>query len=157
MGGRRFTLLTHADLVERAARWLRNTKRCGVVLTECSNGREIADAMGWNMRQSLLVECKTSRADFLRDRHKPTRRIPELGCGNYRYYMTPRGLLRIEELPEKWGLLEIHGKIVRVVKKAESFSDDGVRAREFRMLYSQVYLMQEKERLQDDARKEGTS
>lgn len=132
----------HTDLVERAARWLRSTKRCGVVLTECSNGREVADAMGWSMWQSFLVECKTSRADFLRDRHKLVRRLPELGCGNYRYYITPRGLLKIEELPEKWGLLEIRGKIVRVLKKAEPFSGDGVRAREFRMLYSQVYLMQ---------------
>ena len=75
--------LTHAEIVTRAARWLRNGAkipdyklcrrdrqiRCAVVLTEFvgGGGSEIPDAIGWAYggRTSVLVEAKASRADFL--------------------------------------------------------------------------------------------
>jgi hypothetical protein len=39
---------THAQLVQRAALWLRNNERCRVVLTEQTTGSgEIPDALGW--------------------------------------------------------------------------------------------------------------
>ena len=66
--------MTHAQLVERAVRWLR-AYRCGVVLSEqaCVSG-EMPDAIGWKRAShSVLVECKVTRADFLADRGKPFR------------------------------------------------------------------------------------
>ena len=74
--------LTHAQLVERAVRWLR-AYRCGVVLSEqaCVSG-EMPDAIGWKRAShSVLVECKVTRADFLADRDKPFRQKPEQGVG----------------------------------------------------------------------------
>lgn len=99
--------MTHAQLVERAVRWLRGY-RCGVVLSEqaCVSG-EMPDAIGWKKAcHSVLVECKVTRADFLADRAKPFRVKPEKGVGSERFYMTPAGLVKIEELPLGWGLLE---------------------------------------------------
>jgi hypothetical protein len=100
-----------------AVRWLRRY-RCGVVLSEqaCISG-EMPDAIGWKRAcHSVLVESKVSRADFLADRDKPFRQEPAMGVGCERYYMAPRGLIRIEELPAGWGLLEVRGQEIERVK-----------------------------------------
>jgi hypothetical protein len=99
--------MTHAQMVEKAVRWLRSY-RCGVVLSEqaCVSG-EMPDAIGWKHAcHSVLVECKVSRADFLADREKPFRLKPEKGVGSERFYLTPPSLVKVEELPVGWGLLE---------------------------------------------------
>jgi len=87
-----------------AVQWLRRY-RCGVVLSEqASVSGEMPDAIGWKRAcHSVLVEGKVSRADFLADRDKPFRQRPEIGVGCERYYLTPRGLLRTEELPRAGG------------------------------------------------------
>lgn len=97
--------------------WLRRY-RCGVVLSEqaCVSG-EMPDAIGWKKTcHSVLVECKVSRADFLADRDKAFRQKPETGVGCERYYLAPKGMLRIEEIPARWGLLEVSGRDVAKVK-----------------------------------------
>ena len=110
--------MTHAELVARAARWLRNTAKCGVVLTECQgDGFEIPDAIGWRCGYSILLECKASRADFFADLRDKQRHL-HWRLGSLRYYMTERGLLKRGELPGDWGLLEVHGNIVRQVRRA---------------------------------------
>ncbi|MFZ0814728.1 MAG: hypothetical protein WAM78_04375, partial [Candidatus Sulfotelmatobacter sp.] len=99
--------MTHAQLVEKAVHWLRRY-RCGVVLSEqaCVSG-EMPDAIGWKRAcHSVLIECKVTRADFLADRAKPFRLKPEQGVGCERFYLVPAGLVRREELPKCWGLLE---------------------------------------------------
>src|ERR1700739_3032218 len=99
--------MTHGQLVDRAVRWLRSY-RCGVVLSEqaCVSG-EMPDAIGWKQAcHSVLVECKVTRADFLADRAKPFRLKPEKGVGSERFYMTPAELVKTDELPAGWGLLE---------------------------------------------------
>ena len=98
-------------------RWLRSY-RCGVVLSEqaCISG-EMPDAIGWKRAcHSVLVESKVSRADFLADREKPFRQKPDIGVGCERYYLAPRGLIRIEELPAGWGLLQVCGREIERVK-----------------------------------------
>ena len=108
--------MTHAQLVQKAVRWLRRY-RCGVVLSEqaCVSG-EMPDAIGWKRaNHSVLVECKVTRADFLADRAKPFRVKPEQGVGCERFYLTSGSLVRCEELPPGWGLLEIRGRDVEVV------------------------------------------
>ena len=100
-------VMTHPQLVEKAVRWLRSY-RCGVVLSEqaCVSG-EMPDAIGWKQAcHSVLVECKITRSDFLADREKPFRQKPERGVGSERFYLTPPALIKLEELPTGWGLLE---------------------------------------------------
>jgi len=97
-------------------RWLRYY-RCGVVLSEqaCASG-EMPDAIGWKRQcHSVLVECKVTRGDFLADRAKPFRLKPEQGVGGERFYLTPAGLVKPEELPAGWGLLEVRGRGVERV------------------------------------------
>jgi len=102
-----------------AVRWLRRY-RCAVVLSEqaCSSG-EVPDAIGWKKKcHSVLVECKASRADFLADSCKPWRVRPETGVGAERYFLGPRGLIRSDELPRGWGLLEVCGLEIETVKRS---------------------------------------
>jgi|GEM_PF-216333 hypothetical protein len=114
--------MTHAQLVEKAVHWLRRY-RCGVVLSEqaCASG-EMPDAIGWKRAcHSVLVECKVTRSDFLADRAKPFRLKPEQGVGCERFYLIPAGLIRREELPAGWGLLEHHrGRIETVHPSAKN-------------------------------------
>jgi len=111
--------VTHAKLVSLAVAWLRRY-RCGVVLSEqaCLSG-EMPDALGWKKAcHSVLVECKLTRADFLADRAKPFRQQPETGVGAERYYLAPRDLIRSEELPSGWGLLEVCGREIETKKRS---------------------------------------
>jgi len=111
--------VTHALLVERAVEWLRTQYRCGIVLSEqaCASG-EVPDAIGWKGKnRSVVVECKVSRADFLADRNKPWRLEPEIALGCERLYMAPAGVIRPEEIPQYWGLLECAGRRTVLVVK----------------------------------------
>jgi len=113
--------MTHADLVERAGRWLAGTKRCVVVATEIVSAcAETPDAIGWYMGNAILVECKASRGDFLADARKSFRQHPPSGLGAYRYYMTPPGLVSPKELPDRWGLVEVHANGVRVIRESQN-------------------------------------
>jgi hypothetical protein len=111
--------MNHGQMVERAVRWLR-AYRCGVVLSEqaCVSG-EMPDAIGWKRAShSVLVECKVTRADFLADRGKSFRLKPGKGVGCERFYLTPPALVKVEELPLGWGLLELRRGRVETVQAA---------------------------------------
>lgn len=112
--------MTHARLITQAVAWLRRYG-CGVVLSEqsCSSG-ETPDAIGWKRAcHSVVVECKVSRADFLADREKPFRRNSKLAMGCERFYLALSGLIAVSELPEGWGLLELHGREIELAHPSE--------------------------------------
>lgn len=99
----------HDELVALADRWLKQIG-CGVTMTElvCVNATgEIPDAIGWRSGVSIVVEAKTSRSDFLADRRKFTRATPELGMGDWRFYLCDPGVIYPEDLPRGWGLLYV--------------------------------------------------
>lgn len=101
--------MTHAELVKIAEEWL--TKKCGVVLVELVTAAyETPDAIGFRSHESILVECKASRPDFLSDRDKIFRKNPHMGMGKYRYFLCEKGLINPNELPDKWGLLYVNDK-----------------------------------------------
>ena len=112
--------MTHSDLVELAVKWLR-TYGCGVVLSEqaCVSG-EMPDAIGWKKAcHSVVVECKISRPDFLADRAKPFRVDATTALGCERFYLAPTGLIKQEDLPEGWGLLEYHNRKIEMAQPSE--------------------------------------
>lgn len=137
--------MLHADLVKIAARWLRNTKRCGVVLTEHHGGTlEHPDAIGFiGGMWSIQVECKVSLSDFRADAKKNGRRF-DATTGEYRqaaerYYLTPVGLVSANALPLGWGLLEFDGKRVNVKKPAEKLpKNESVWRNEVTRLYMEL-------------------
>jgi hypothetical protein len=111
--------IRHARLIACAVEWLRRSYKCGIILSEqyCATG-EVPDVIAWKgFCKSVLVECKVSRADFLADAGKPFRLKPEEGMGCQRFYMAPADLIRPDELPKHWGLLEQQGRDVRVMVK----------------------------------------
>jgi len=115
----RKTTYTHAELVKLAGRWLR-TRGCAVVITEMAGGSQEPDAIGWNPRYSILVECKVSRSDFLSDKNKGHQRIGK-SMGDTRYYLAPPGIITCVDLPKKWGLLEPYRNGVKIVRYVDEF------------------------------------
>lgn len=113
--------LSHDKLVDIARRFL--FRKCAVVLTEVASLGEQPDAIGWQGGISVLVECKVSLSDFYSDSSKPFRRHPYAGMGNYRYYLTPKGLLENRKIPEGWGVLETAGRTVSKRKEAKHFNE----------------------------------
>jgi hypothetical protein len=105
--------LTHAQLVAKAEKWLRNGLNCRVVFCEpVSAAWEQPDVIGWIYGRSVVVECKTSRADFKADLQKHFRKMPDNGLGYWRFYLTEPGLLDGLDLPEGWGWYEVRGRTV---------------------------------------------
>jgi hypothetical protein len=107
---------SHQKLVEYAVRWLRWTMKCKLISAEkgCWATSESPDAIGWTpLGHSVLVECKTSRSDFLADKAKPHRRYA--GMGMERWFLVPPGIVTPEDLPKNWGLIEVRkGKVYRL-------------------------------------------
>jgi hypothetical protein len=112
---------THDELCDRAEAWLRSQLvGCRVVARDIQNcGDERADAIGWKGTNSVLVECKVTRDDFRREMDKKIRISPGIGMGRLRYYMVPENLIKVEELPERWGLLYVKSRAVVIIRDAE--------------------------------------
>lgn len=119
--------MNHRELCEIGARFLKrpesaNGHGCHFTVIEASCYGENPDVFGirhgmhGNGVGTFLLEAKTSRSDFLADKNKPHRLYPESGMGKYRYYICPTGLIKPDELPEKWGLIYVSEKgICKVV------------------------------------------
>jgi hypothetical protein len=116
--------VTHDWLCKRANTWLRGTRRCEPVFSNCASCDEIPDAIGWssvwNWRGSTVIECKTSVSDFYADKKKrvvyedkfgrigsyvPLRTTRKMEgfkeveiplMGDFRFYMCVDGLLNDE-------------------------------------------------------------
>lgn len=107
--------MTHDELCLLAEKFL---KRNGFGVTFHDKYRavtdtgELPDCMGFRTGVSCLIECKTSRADFLADKKKQFRIDPNKGMGDWRFFLAPKGLLKEDDLPEGWGLLEVSGSRV---------------------------------------------
>ncbi len=101
--------MTHKQLVDIAYRWILKNRSCGVAFKELrslADNMEYPDVIGFGSScHSVLVECKTSKRDFLADRKKHFRKEPGLGMGRERFYCTPAGLIQKEDLPPGWGLV----------------------------------------------------
>ncbi|MGE3483157.1 MAG: hypothetical protein AB7L09_00110 [Nitrospira sp.] len=127
--------MTHDDLVTVAKKWLIKARQCTIVLTEtqAQNG-ETPDAIGWRGQLSILIECKTSLADFRRDLNKWFRNAGP-GIGQRRYFMAPQGVIPLVEIPSNWGLLEVDGNTVKTTKSVDLlYLDERVSAAEVPML-----------------------
>lgn len=105
--------MEHNKLIEIGYKWL--MKRCTFVITEMKTiNTEIPDAIGFKSDVTFLLEAKTSRSDYFVDFKKDFRLNPEMGVGDFRFYITPIGLIKIDELPNGWGLIEVNekGKVI---------------------------------------------
>lgn len=116
--------LTHSELCEYGRRWLTNAARCPIVLVEFVTPLgEIPDNIGFRNegRDSLVIECKVSRSDFLADKKKPHRQPARAhtALGSYRWYMSEPGVIEVDDLPPGWGLLHVVARRVQLITGAE--------------------------------------
>lgn len=121
--------MTHKELTERASKWLKRHNQnmivpnCSTIASEITSATitgEIPDVIGWCSWASVLIEVKISRSDFLRDFKKPFRKFATWGVGEYRYYICPTDLIKIDEVQESWGLLYCDEKgNIEIIKTAE--------------------------------------
>lgn len=112
---------THNELIELGRAWCIKPysacadyghSGCAVVITEIkanTYAMEEPDVLGFCNKGSILIECKASRADFLKDKEKVFRHpaLKEMALGNQRWYLAPLGIIKPDEVPEDWGLLEV--------------------------------------------------
>jgi hypothetical protein len=108
---------THKELCLRGKRFLETKHRCVITGAEPKSTvvSEVPDAIGWKWDgECYLIEAKVTRSDFLSDKKKPHRAE---GMADYRYYLTPKDLVKPEEVPIGWGLLYIEGRSIKVVKR----------------------------------------
>ena len=112
---------THKKLVRKIAAWLKYNAKYHrtIVVAELAAGSntETPDVIGWSGCHSIMVECKTSRADFFADSKKCFRREEERGMGDIRFFAAPKGVLTSEDMPEGWGLLLVDERCVRVERE----------------------------------------
>jgi hypothetical protein len=99
---------------------------------------ENPDVIGWAPGTgSVLIECKLSRSDFLKDATKTVRKNPRTGMGQRRYYLCPPELIQVKDLPPKWGLLWAMKGQVLVKREARGHSERNLVA-EVRFLSSML-------------------
>lgn len=140
----------HYRLCIEGAKWLRRQKRninkckdkdchlpefCRVcyqyyyVTVELVSWGEKCDVWGLGAWNTVMIEVKTSRSDFLADSRKwhRSQEAHNLGCqcGELRWYLCPENVIKKEELPEKWGLLYWDGKRIYPVKAPKPFDNTG--------------------------------
>ena len=112
----------HYRLCLKGAEWLRRQEfgsyKIVAVELVCYNV-ENPDVWGTTGFKTAVIEVKTSRADFLRDKNKRCRKDKTYSCGNKRFYLTPKGLLKPSEILEHWGLLEYDGEDIQVIRDAD--------------------------------------
>src|ERR1700688_347380 len=129
--------MQHSTLVAVGVRWL--SRQCSMVLYEfATEADENPDVIGWDPGAgSVLIECKLSRSDFLRDATKTVRRNPRAGMGQLRYYLCHPDLIQVKDLPPKWGLLwAIKGQVI--VKRESRGHPERNLAAEVRFLSSML-------------------
>ena len=143
------TTSLHYELCVEGARWLHRQKwnydrctkkpcyhkdicrcpQCNYVAVElCTWGGENTDVWGLgNFCESVVIEVKTSHSDFLADKKKWCRSEDAekkgLVAGRKRYFLCPEGVIKKDELPEKWGLLYWDGKKIIPVVGATPFEN----------------------------------
>ncbi len=114
---------THEELIVRAQRWVR-AQRYPIVLADVHTNTtsEQPDVIGFRTySDTLIVECKTSRADFRRDARKYARRIASLGMGYWRWFFTTDGIIDPATVTGGWGLAVVVGRRVKIIVPAKPF------------------------------------
>lgn len=113
----------HYKLCCEGAKWLNNRPWSGykyVAVELICASSDNPDIWGTNGFSSAMIEVKVSRSDFLNDKKKFVRQ-PENAVhavGNHRYYLCPKGIINIDDLPEGWGLLWYDKGEISIIKEA---------------------------------------
>ncbi|AUR81135.1 hypothetical protein Ares1_0007 [Vibrio phage Ares1] len=104
----------HGKLCEIGRKWaLRAPSSKGgnmhLAFTEigCNTTKEHPDVFALHSSgETIVLEAKASRSDFLADKRKAFRQDPDQGMGDFRYYICPKDVVKEEDLQgTQWGLI----------------------------------------------------
>ncbi|AUR95984.1 coil containing protein [Vibrio phage 1.215.B._10N.222.54.F7] len=104
----------HSKLCEIGRKWvLRAPSAKGgnmhLSFTEigCNKTKEHPDVFGLHSSgETIILEAKASRSDFLADKKKSFRANPDQGMGDFRYYISPKDVIKESDLDgTQWGLI----------------------------------------------------
>jgi hypothetical protein len=88
------------------------------------------DAVGFSLASPFEFEgyeLKASRGDALRELRQPSKVLPFSGTCMRLYLVTPKAVLMPVEVPEPWGLLELHGmRLVTAKEPGATFANGTV-------------------------------
>lgn len=136
---------THEQLEHAGSRWLARVGfwwTCKYVAIEPGTPcKEHPDIIGFEYGVSHVIECKTTRADFLRDFHKPWRASGDKPMGARRWWLCEEGLITRDDLAECGdGLLWIasDGDIQVIKDPSWRSEEDRNMVGEFCILYSML-------------------
>ena len=126
----------HYKLCCEGGKWLHKTMiidnkdhwigTCNIVAIEIVTASvENPDVWGLSGGNTVVIEVKTSRSDFLHDKKKLCRQNKNWSCGNYKYYLVPKGLISKDEVPDNWGLLEWNEGKIELIKRPEFIESSG--------------------------------
>ncbi len=73
----------------------------------------------------VAYEVKVSRADFKNEMQDPNKRKAAEALANECFFVTPAGLVKVDEVPEGWGLIETTKGGLRVKKHAKQRNESG--------------------------------
>lgn len=80
----------------------------------------------WHSRkyQRIAYEIKRARSNFLQELREPDKRAVIMNYVNEFYFVTPKGLVKVSEIPEDCGLVEVDDNgICRMKKRAPYLGD----------------------------------
>lgn len=78
--------------------------------------------------ERIVYEIKVSRSDFLHEIKNPEKREQALNLSNYFYFVTPKGLVSVDEIPQECGLIEVDEDLnTRIKLKAPFRETDNLR------------------------------
>lgn len=119
-------MISHSELIQKAGKWLKHHKDGNCIIPNCSfilaelvaltHTGETPDILGFSTNQSVMIEVKVSRSDFLNDKKKMFRGFDDYGMGQHKYYCCPESMIKPEEIPDNWGLLYWTGKRIKIEK-----------------------------------------
>lgn len=102
----------HQRLSRLAEKWMRSLGGCEFVMRGMYGTHgEHPDCIGFFIRGvtadpfSIVVESVTSQYELCSDGHKTFRRYPNLGMGNFRFYLSDAKDIDLNVIPEHWGYL----------------------------------------------------
>jgi len=123
--------MTHDELLQVGAKWLNKDApnihyKSQLVCTElaCSGSSEIPDILGLRPQGNILIEVKVSVEDFKRDFKKKCRNPESLQIGFKRFYLIPKGLVPLDQIPANWGLLEYDGSEIEISRHSNEFQEN---------------------------------
>jgi len=105
--------LSHAELVERGCKWALAAGKCVFAVPEFKTiySTQIPDVYGFRRNmETLEIECKASRSDFLADKRKKSRKSGHR-MAHHRYYLCEKNVINPDDLTgTDWGLLWVKSK-----------------------------------------------